>query len=959
MGFPTPLTTNQKATTRASGYWQRTFCAFNPGEIVFQCEANEDITDTPFKAFQWTNTLEGAYTDVWQGLVVFISSTSDYLKDYKYRGRVRLAPSATEFRIDLNATTLATGDIITVIRDADLNAVVREADLADGSITYHNLPPMTTGLPSVLVGYDADNDGIIDWTPAQTGIATASGASISSYAWAVSGVGSSSISNPAVQNPDFTFEAGFHYLVRLTTTDSNGVSNFILMQVYAITRTFSAPVIVYAVAGNISQDLDNGYTGSITAYTGVANLPYRTHAVIFAVEHFGDDDSTPINTNVLMHGRLRSESITTEGSAEAGRLMQVTYPIEGITSYMQRLKVPNDIVRQSASPNEWGEITHPTPYRMAVYFLSVYSTLLNLVSFSAGDNLFDAWRVGGEPVSIDGGYALDTLNSLLDRIKASANYAPDGEIRCEILASYTVDRSGLITVMDFLPLDTRSYALDIDTSRNTAQVVGFGGVWNTVNNTFILYTAQSPSIPYGDAPEVREINRELLQYDSTVDEAKEELAARTGNDYAANNPKWLLNPVMRGAHRWMVATGYLRYTWQIAASENTRGVAITTATKWQCQSVNVTINTDGTYDVNPQFVQETEFTDAQSIASLLPQNLEGMNPVLPILSDDPAFPDNPAWAYPTDNPTLDELQPIGSFSGWQGFSPLNPEQAAQAAQKQGSTKCKVAQVNMRNPGTTLSTFVTTLSAAYTLQLSGDGEISGDIWTHHINLVTSNGGLVVNTTLPAFPNPGIGAWSAGVGWIQTTVGGQIGVGISLMLPAPANLLSARIALANVVNPGAGANGFIQNYNSGVNIDTGTNVPLSTGETFRAQAFSGALADQIAMLYQIAALGTMTVQSLTLTGTGTNPYGGTGVRTRADAYYFYPADSTDEQTAQVFAPTAGLLVDGAKPATIPPYSPNHAYTVPYVGTGNPLQLNYALADYTSVQNRLITVQACRNS
>src|SRR5690242_3300207 len=128
MGFPTALSAGQKTTLRTAGFWQRTFCAFNPGDIVFQCEADEDIFETPFKAFAWTTTLSGAYTSVWQGMVVYISSTTDYAKDYKYRGRVRLAPSATEFRIDLNATTLETGDIITVIRDADFFAVVSEGD---------------------------------------------------------------------------------------------------------------------------------------------------------------------------------------------------------------------------------------------------------------------------------------------------------------------------------------------------------------------------------------------------------------------------------------------------------------------------------------------------------------------------------------------------------------------------------------------------------------------------------------------------------------------------------------------------------------------------------------------------------------------------------------------------------------------------------------------------------------
>lgn len=952
MGFPSALSAGQKTTLRTPGYWQRTFCAFNPGDIVFQCEANEDIFETPFKAFAWTNTLQGAYTDVWQGMVVYISSTADFAKDYKYRGRVRLAPSASEFRIDLNATTLETGDIVTVVRDADFFAVNREGDLVDGSIAYHAPPPMTTGLPSVLVLYDSDADGSVAWTPAQTGIAAASGTSISSYAWAISGTGSSSVSNAAAQNPNFTFAAGFHYLVRLTTTDSGGVSNFIFVQVYAITRVFDAPVIVAAIAGSVSQDLDNGYTGSITAYTGVSELPYRTHAVVFAVEHFGDNSSTPINTNVLMHGRLRSESIITEASADAGRLMRVTYPIEGITSYMQRMKVPNDIVRATATPNEWGELTGPTPYRMAVYFLSIYTTLLNLVSFSAGDSLFDDWKAGGEPVSIDGGYALDTLNTLLERIKASASYAPDGEIRCEILASYAQDRSGLTTIMDFTVSDARSWTLDIDTSKNTAQVVGYGGMWNTTSNTFILFTAQSPSIPYGDSPEIRELNRELLRTDSATSDAAAELAARTGNDYAYNNNKWLLTTLLRGAHRWLVATGYLRYTWTIAASYSTRGIAITTDTKWQCQSVNLTINPDGTYDTGADFMQETEFTDAQNIASLLPNNLSGMNPVLPILSDYPAFPDSPTWSYPTDTPTDAELQPIGNYSGWQGYSPFSPDQAAQAAQKQGNTKCRVVQVNMRNSGTTLSTFTTVNGAGYTLKISGFGQISTGTWLYHVNFTNLTGGYVPDANFG-----GTSAWIGGTGWTKGVVGGVAAVDIHYFLSSSTTDVTAIRFLYNNDTASANVNVTLRLLGVDVYSDVQSAV-IGDGELYVATPPFVEFDEVVLQLVMPSTTGNPVITGVTFEGENTNPFTGDAASTlNGDAFYTFPPEGEDGSAA-VFDPTAGLLLDGSKPAVIPNYAGNHSYTVPYTGTGNPLQLNYALSDYTNVPNRLITVEVCRN-
>lgn len=967
MGFPTALSAPQKTTLRTSNYWQRTFIAFNPGEVVFQAEADEDIDDAPFKEFAWINTLQGAYTDVWAGLVVYISSTTNYLKDYKYRGRVAVAPSTTVFQIDLNATELVTGDIVTVIRDADLFARVRELNLLDGRTAYHNLPPMTTGLPSVLALYDSDADGSVAWTPAQTGIAVASGATIASYAWAISGTGASSVSNAAAQNPNFTFAAGFHYLVRLTTTDSNGVANFIIVQVYAISRTFTAPVILPAAAGDVHQDLDNGYTGSITAYGGVANLPYRTHAVVFAVERFGDASSTPIVTNVLMHGRLRSESILTEGSDEGGALQQVTYPIEGITSYMQRLKMPNDIVRHTAALDEWGEMVNPTPYRMAVYALFAYSTLLNLVSFSAGDALFAAWRRGGEAASVDGGYALDVLKTLMAFVDAAPNYAPDGEIRNEITASYKVDRSALVTIMDFLVEDARDFTLDIDTSSITAQVTGYGIVWNTVNNLVIYYTASAPTVPYSDAPETRELTRLLLQHDSTTAQATAEIEARTGNDYAVNNPKWLLSVTLRDSHRWMVATNYQRYTWTLAALYNLRAIALTTAMKFQLQSIDITINPDGTYDVGAQFVQETQFLNAQSIGGLLPINLEGMNPVLPVLSDDPAFPDDSLWMYPTDTPSQDELQPIDPYSAYLSYSPFTPDQAAQAAAQQPEPGCFVTQVNMRNSGTTLGE-TTDNTDPYLQQISGFGQISAAGWSESLNMVSGNNSF---TALGIPDGGGVSAtYTPGVGWtssyfingvfgyrgvqiqraIASSVITRISVTFTITSGTSNTALEAFLIIVDMatlaelktsfISPAAGVGSFVWTGNI-----TTTDIGVIVRESINTPAADGG--------------GSVTITNVTVDGLGTNPFTMAPGTAAVFADWFYFWTEGDEETAQVFDATTGGLIDGAKPAVIPDYRADHVYAgIPYTGTGNPLQLNFALSDYTNVQNRLLTVVTCQN-
>lgn len=948
MGFPVQISAPQKVTLRTSGYWQRTYCAFNPGNVVFQAESAEDITDNPFLTFAWTNTLQGDFQDVWEGMVCYISSSAvDFDKTFKYRGRVRLVPSGTEFYIDLNATTLETGDVITVVRDVDLFARVRDDTLVDGSIPWHDLPPVTTGLPSVIVLYDSDNDGTVSYTPNQTGIAVAAGAAIDEYEWAISGTGSSSISDIGAQNPDLTFAAGNHYLLRLITVDDNGVRNYLIVQVYAINRTFAAPVVLPAAAGSVNQDLDNGYTGTITAYGGVTNLPYRTHAVVFCLERFGDNSSTPIVSNILMWGRLRSESILSEGDQQAGVVQQVSYPIEGITSYMQRLKMPDDIVRATATPDEWGEMENPTPFRMAVYALYAYTTLLNLVSFSAGDALFDDWQIGGEPVSIDGGNALDVLINIFDRIKAAANYAPDGEIRSEINASYTEDRSGLVTVMDFLPVDTRAITLDIDTSRNVGQVVAFGGAWDTPTDDFNLYTAQSPSIPYSEAPEVREITRELLRTDATLSEATAEIGLRAGNDFAFNNPKWLLKLTLVDSQRWLVATNYQRYT--LTYTDSIREIALTTANKFQCQGVAIAINPDGTYDVNAELYQETEFTDAQSIASQLPDNIENAQPVLPVLSNYPAFPTDPLENYPTTTPTDDELQPINPYSGWMGYSPFPPDQAADAANQQGNARCRSWQVLARNPGTTNSPFLTVNTAPYTVKISGSAVINSG-WIQSNNFVAGQQDWQ--------PYPGGGGLDASVytlgsGWGAAVA--QPGRGHFVYeFGSPTFITSVTITRDEILS-GDVAELAVGNWDGATISDSASQVQTALTTVFPVEDTWDGIAIQQVMS---ANAGTPALngyaQNVTVRGTGTNPFTGEpGDDITGDWFYQIQGDNV-----QLWGATEGGLLDGSKPAIIPDYAEDHVYSIPFTGTGNAIQSAYALSDYTGVQNKAFTLQACRN-
>jgi hypothetical protein len=939
MPFPSDLSAPQETTLRTSGYWSRVLCCLNPNDVVFMAQASESITDDPFIDFTYDNVTVGDYTDVWEGMLLYLSSTTD-INDAYYRGRVRLAPTSGVMYVDKNAEILTDNDYVIIVRDSDLFTRIRDDVLVDGSIAYHETPDVLQGLPSVIVLYDSDNDGDEAYTTVQTPVhVDVNSTSTTTWLWQISGEGTSSVSNPAVKNPTLTFEAGYHYLVRCTHTNNLGDSNYQFMHVYAVTRTFGAPAVLPVVVGGIDGDLQDGWTASLTAYADVVSLIDRTHCVVWHVQHFGDDSDTPIVSNILMNGRIRSDSIQTEGSAEAGRLQQVTFAVEGITSYLRRLRIPNDIVRPTSTPNEWGEIEEPNPYRMVVYAMWVYTTLTNICSFGVESGAFEDFMIGGEPRGIDGGTALDVLTNLLwDTIKAAPNYAPSGELFLARDVSRLTDRSGVPLITTLELQDMRDYTVDRDSSRTTAQVVAFGGAYDSTANSFVLYTAQAPSIVYGDGGEERELTKVILTVDSSATDAAAELGGQASNEFAAENPKPLLRASLFDS--WagvLIPTNYQRWGATIPAASNTLGIAYGASDYWQLQSVNLGINTDGTIDVKGDWPAETEFDDAQTLANLLPLNLSNMNPVLPVLPNEPAFPTDALENYPTDTPELDELQPIDPGSAASAYTPFPPDVAAEVGEAQNKPGCETVRVLFSNENNTTSTKVTVLNDPYLMTVSGSARIAVggafdisallDIPGNDTGIDVQEGDeIVINAT---------GEWCYGIftpeecndadGDPTNDGGNQPPPHTGAPLPNDyLGLLVARV----------GTSGDW----TAIGVSGTFNAPTSGRLYLIINDKTGFYGDNLGDI------------SVTVGTPGNATYG--------DAFYQWNLDEDGNEINVALLGTQGLFLDNSQYLAIPPYDPSHRYTnLPFTGTGNLLLARMEFSSYTHVQDLYLYLDMCR--
>lgn len=969
MPFPIALTAPQQATLRADGWWSRNLVCLNQDAPIFVAQSAQTIANFPFITFLYDNVTVGAYTSVWEGMVCYISETTS-IRDAKYRGRVRTAPTSTAFNIDLNGTILNDNDYIIVVRDCDLFARIRDDELVDGSIAYHSLPDVLEGLPNTIVLYDADADDSVTYTTVQTPVhVDVLSTATTTWLWEISGDGTSSISNAAVQNPTLTFEPGYHYLVRVTHTNDDSVSNYQLMHVYAVTRTFTAPVVQPIVAGSVSGDTEDGWTASLTAYADVSTLIDRTHAVVWHVEHFGDDSSTPIFDTILMNGRVRSDSIQTQGSVEAGQVQQVTFAVEGITAYLRRLRIPNDIVRDVASPDEWGEITDPTPYRMAVYALWAYSTLTNIGSFGVESGDFLAYEIGGEPRGIEGGTAIDVLASILDPIKAAANYAPSGELFLARTVSYVEDRSSVPLIATFALDDIREYTIERDSSRTYAQVVAYGGVFDSVVNDFVLYTASAPSIVYGDGGDTLEITREILTAGSDATAAATELGLRASNHYAYENPKDLLSESLYDSYAGvMIPTNYQRWADVLPATSNTLGIAYAATDYWQLQSVTLTLNSDGSIDVGIQKIEETTFDDAQIIADQLPINLENLNPVLPVLPNDPAFPTDPLENYPTDTPSLDDLQPINSDSAAGAYTPFPPDVASQMAAAQGDPGCFTVQVLFTNSSNTSSNpHVTALGSNYLMSFAGTTDYSSNEWQYTFNFLADDGGFVRNPD-PASANGQYGTWSAS-GWgtndAFATANWRRALDIVLTGIASTTFTYFQIKYDYTgiafVPPGSPAS-VAQIGSNTLWVVNDTAMPTGTD---LYQAWTGSYTDTSfriglnASVNNVGAVygGSARLKELTVRGTGTNPFdGSTPTVLKADAFYTF-APTNPDVPAALLGSDEGLFIDNTRYSPVPPYDASHSYSgLAFAGTNNPLQIRMQFNDYTTKSNLYLFNETC---
>ena len=274
---------------------------------------------------------------------------------------------------------------ITVIDDYEIveRAQHRGVDgtfYKDWDITFEKLPPTLSGLQSVYADLTAGATAIYSFAP--IAVAQASGATISSWLWDVGDgsitVGTSSTQNITVSFPGYVTNE--HRWVELKVTDSNGNYTIFHFEVYTVDPTSSSASILNINKVDVSGTVEDGFNAVVSPWAGFSKTDVldETRCTIVSVDNYGGT-STPIVSNIIMIGRLRTEDNATSGSDTHGTLQTSTLNIEGFGTRLARLPAPALYIIDDATPTVWGRIKDLDPTRAMVYFLAFPYNLLRAV----------------------------------------------------------------------------------------------------------------------------------------------------------------------------------------------------------------------------------------------------------------------------------------------------------------------------------------------------------------------------------------------------------------------------------------------------------------------------------------------------------------------------------------------------------------------------------------------------
>lgn len=876
----TEYTKLRGATDTVPTYRGTQYLSLCPNTTIFAARVNQESFTASFAQVTYDTVTTGAYTDIQVGQTVYLSSTSD-IRDAYFTGRVRKTPTSSVLYINETSAPATDNDYIFVIYDFrtwdKLAREVSEVQYKDFDISYRAIPPIIYGLDSAYIG-------IVSGTPTGFTVAFAAqafagtdGASISSYAYTIPSGATKTAGDENTANLTLRFDAGF-YWVKLVVTDNGG-------------RTATRQIPVWSVPADLSSQVARGFTGaaithtadgpnaSVNAFEGISDVLDNTLCCVWDVEYYNGTEG-PVLNNVKFVGRLRRETDSGAGDLTYGYLTDTQFEIEGPGAQLQRLRAPLLALRNNGTPTVWDELKTLTSWRCIAHVLHEHSTFLTLHSLEF-DSTANSYRE--KLIGTQSGNLLTTVNELAKGINARIEFNETGRAQVVRDARYqqTSDRAALTTIANWTTQDFLTLRLDIDHVPTVGRVEASGAYFNAYANIVTPLLSVAPGVAQASGERTAQLNSQVLLADSSSTVTQLELNQRSGHHYAASNPTDTLIVVHPDGYNFMTPSVGGWYTWTLDTSTNDRGRAYTTATRWLCTAATYTHDNDrGTKQCEATYSKETSGAVGQTVTYPPPGVVTPPAVTLPPLPPYENFPEL-TWVFTPDNPLDGELPPL-----------TPPGVPLVTAPKDGNTvmiwtgtpsrvyltKNFLKTVNPTWTDVSPATDKTIIAALFDPFGKGAYALaaSSDSWVEETDFTVTDGAYVVDTT---WTEPDKGVWVDGTGWTHedTTEGPTKVRLINIGITIPSTNVT-RIKITYDFTKGSygvpSSNGLVLRF-GGSTVD---NMPFNTmvnGSDLTREWTGNATGTHITLFLRChsdtsAHSGSCTLKSVTVVGTGENPF-----------------------------------------------------------------------------------------
>ncbi len=641
------------ATTNP-GWYGAQYCSLCPNTTILSGQVNGTPSGASYAQFNYDNS-SGSSASCRQDMTILLSHTNDRRAAYVAL-RDWAIPTATIVYTNETSAPITDNDFFWIIDDYRLwDKLPREVSgvqYKDYSVSFRQLLPVIRGLQSAYAGWCNASNVLRLTLDASTTYAATSGATISTYSWEVPAgttyiSGSSSTSAITI---DIPHSAGDW--IHLTVTDSG--SRVSIRHIFVHPASATYPPATGFTGAQIDGDWDSGWNASIEGFTGVSDVLDHTFCVLWTQEWHNDTEGAIVST-VDFVGRFRQESIETRADETYSAVQSVRYQIEGPSAQLARIEAPRLALTLAASPDAWDEIANLTIWRAIVHTLE-HSTFLNLhdLAFHAVDNTFLYPALG-----VQGGDLFRCVNDLAESINAYLEFAPQGEARVMRSAWHlaSVDRNSLVTYANWTTQDALDFALNTDPVITVGKVPASGGYYDSTAGIETPLLALAPGVAQDIGTEEPQLTRQILAATSSQSTAQSELNTRAGHELEFRRGANTLTVPHPDGYHLLVPSRACWYTWTIAATDNARGIAYTTATRWLIQRVSMAHNNDnGTRDVSVTYVEETSGAAGQTIQYPSTTEIIPAVPEIPPFDAYLAFPELPQLWY-DDSPAVTDIAP--------------------------------------------------------------------------------------------------------------------------------------------------------------------------------------------------------------------------------------------------------------------------------------------------------------